>query len=600
MAGCYDCSTPPVWRPRLLGFTMIGERLGPFLIESKLGAGAMGVVYKATHEQTGTPVAIKVIIAEHADKPTAGDRFKRESDILKQFRHPNIVRHVGYGSSERHNLRYYAMEFVPGRTLDQVLEERGPLPWAEVVEIGIQICDALQYAHSRGVVHRDLKPSNLLITEKGLVKLTDFGIAKDLDRTALTGTGRTLGTAAYMAPEQIRGTPEVSHKTDLYALGCVLYQLLTGRPPFEGKTAMILLHKHLEESAPRPSVRATDIPKALDKLIVALLAKDRDERPWDADAAGHTLREIKEKLERKEAVPLVFGPVPENPVRGGTMAPLDATSATSTGSATSNPTRTKPRKAKPKRRDSADSVPDTRQRIETGLLVLALVAALGFGGYMFWPPSASYLHRKAAAGMAGKSRGEWILTRDRYINELERRFPNHPYQEEVQGWKDRILLDQAQGRVRYLENPNFLAVVEPKNDAERAYLDVFRAATERRKALRDDEALALWRNLEAVFRKDPEQRGLALLVKQRGDEIEHTITSRRKAALVDLTKADVYERSGNPEDATRLRLGVVNQFGKLPYMADLVAAATRKLPSPAAEGDSTTDESPAPPTTPAP
>lgn len=580
---------------------MIGERLGPFLIESKLGAGAMGVVYKAIHEPSGTPVAIKVIIAEHADKPTAGDRFRRESDILKQFRHPNIVRHVGFGTSEKRNLRYYAMEFVPGRTLDQVLDARGPLPWAEVVEIGIQICDALQYAHSRGIVHRDLKPSNLLITDKGLIKLTDFGIAKDLDRTALTGTGRTLGTAAYMAPEQIRGTPEVSHKTDLYALGCVLYQLLTGRTPFEGKTAMILLHKHLEEPTPRPSVRATDIPKALDKLIVTLLAKDRDQRPWDADAAGHALREIKEKLEKKEPVPLVFGPVPENPSRGGTKVSHDAAAAALTDNATTNPARTKPRKTKPKRRESVESLPDTRRRIETGLLVLGLVAALGLGGYLLWPPSASYLHHKAAEGMAGKSRGEWILARDRYISELERRFPDHPYQKEVQGWKDRILLDQARGRVRYLENPNFLAVVEPKNDAEHAYLDVFRAAAERHKTMRDDEVLVLWRNLQTVYLKDPEQRGLWLLVKERADKIEQTITSRRNAALADLAKADVYERAGNPDDAIRLRLGVVKQFGKLPYMADLVGLASRKLPpTPAAEDDSPPEEpsaiTPTPPT----
>ena len=111
------------------------------------------------------------------------------------------------------------MEYVDGETLEKIIQDRGALPWREVVELGIQICDALHYAHERGVVHRDLKPSNLMVTADGKIKLTDFGIAKDLDATALTATGRTLGTAAYMAPEQIRGTPAVSHKTDLYAPG---------------------------------------------------------------------------------------------------------------------------------------------------------------------------------------------------------------------------------------------------------------------------------------------------------------------------------------------------------------------------------------------
>ena len=212
----------------------------------------MGVVYRAVYEPTGQQVALKVVSSEVAQRGNSAERFERESDILKQFRHPNIVLHIGTGFSRSRDLRYYAMEFVPGSTLDAVLADEGAMPWQKVVHLGIQICDALQYAHERGVVHRDLKPSNLMVTESGTLKLTDFGIAKDLDRTALTADGRTLGTAAYMAPEQIRGTPAVSHKTDLYALGCVLFQMLTGRPPFEGRSALQLMHKHLDEAPPPP------------------------------------------------------------------------------------------------------------------------------------------------------------------------------------------------------------------------------------------------------------------------------------------------------------------------------------------------------------
>src|SRR3954453_22821790 len=224
---------------------MVGEKLGSFRIEATLGVGAMGVVYKATHEATGRPAAVKVIAKELAQRGKAYERFEREANILKQFRHPNIVRFLALGRYQ--GTSYIAMEFIPGRTLEQELNDRGALPWKEVAELGVQLCEALHYAHEHGVVHRDLKPSNLMVTDKGTVKLTDFGIAKDLDKTALTATGRTLGTAAYMAPEQIRGTPEVSHKTDLYALGCVFFQMLTGQAPFSGASHVVLMHCHLNE-----------------------------------------------------------------------------------------------------------------------------------------------------------------------------------------------------------------------------------------------------------------------------------------------------------------------------------------------------------------
>src|SRR5579871_4257963 len=162
---------------------MIGEKLGSFRIESILGTGAMGVVYRATSETTGKFAAVKVISNEIIQRNRMYERFRRESEILQQFRHPNIVRFLAVGRYQ--GTSYFAMEYVAGETLEQMLEHRGPLPWQEVVNLGSQVCEALHYAHSQSVVHRDLKPSNLMISEKGQVKLTDFGIAKDLDATAL-------------------------------------------------------------------------------------------------------------------------------------------------------------------------------------------------------------------------------------------------------------------------------------------------------------------------------------------------------------------------------------------------------------------------------
>src|SRR5262249_29828649 len=178
----------------------IGETLGSFRIESVLGSGAMGVVYRATNEKTNRIAAVKVLSSEFSpqgsSKTKLRDRFEREAKILEQFRHPGIVRFLAVGRFR--GTSYFAMEYVEGETLERVIHERGALPWREVVDLGIQVCEALHYAHERGIVHRDLKPSNLMVTADGKVKLTDFGIAKDLDATALTATGRTLGTAAYM------------------------------------------------------------------------------------------------------------------------------------------------------------------------------------------------------------------------------------------------------------------------------------------------------------------------------------------------------------------------------------------------------------------
>ena len=294
---------------------MVGEKLGSFLIDGTLGVGAMGVVYRATHEKTGRLAAVKVVIKEVAAKGNAYERFEREAKILQQFRHKNIVQFYAMGRYQ--GTSYIAMEFIAGNTLEQVLADRPALPWTEVADLAIQVCDALAYAHEHGVVHRDLKPSNMMLNEKGVLKLTDFGIAKDLDATALTATGRTLGTAAYMAPEQIRGDSDISHKTDLYQLGCVLYQFLTGRMPFDGTSAVAMMHGHLNGERPVPSHKFKDIPLALgsqlpdippamDELVVRLMAKKAQDRPDNASLIADRLKEIREKLGRGEAVPKLW------------------------------------------------------------------------------------------------------------------------------------------------------------------------------------------------------------------------------------------------------------------------------------------------------
>ena len=189
----------------------------------------MGTVYRAKFHRDGKihPVALKIVALGLLGNEGAMARFDREANILKQLRHPHIVRLYATGAYRK--TPFIAMEFIDGEALDRVLARRGRLGWEEVVAYGKQLCEALQYAHEKGIIHRDLKPSNLMITSDGMLKLTDFGIAKDTDVTALTGQNSTIGTAAYMSPEQCKGDKNLTNKSDLYSLGIVFYELLTGQ-----------------------------------------------------------------------------------------------------------------------------------------------------------------------------------------------------------------------------------------------------------------------------------------------------------------------------------------------------------------------------------
>jgi eukaryotic-like serine/threonine-protein kinase len=277
----------------------VGERVGPFDIEKRIGAGAMGAVYRARYRKTGKQVALKVMLAGGDDNPLALARFEREAEVLKQLDHPNIVRF--YAASQHQGAPYYAMEFIEGEPVDELLERRGRLTWEEVVEIGRQVCAALQHAHDQGIVHRDLKPSNLMITSDGTVKLTDFGIAKDLDVTQLTAAHCTVGTAAYMSPEQCRGERNLSHKSDLYSLGVVLYELLTGRKPFVAETTMDMFLQHVQGKFERPSRLVLDIPVWLDTLVCQLLEKAPEHRPYDAHLVSDALNRVAEKVAAQQS-----------------------------------------------------------------------------------------------------------------------------------------------------------------------------------------------------------------------------------------------------------------------------------------------------------
>ena len=281
---------------------LVGKRIGPFIVDKELGAGAMGAVYRGRHAESGAKVAIKVVGLSLTGNATALKRFKRETSILKQLDHPNIVKLLATGKVQGTPL--FVMEFVEGESLDRVMERRGRISWEDLIPLGQQLCAALQHAHDKGIIHRDLKPANIMMLKDGTIKLTDFGIAKDIDVTALTGANSTVGTAAYMSPEQCRGSADISPQSDLYSMGVMFFELITGRKPFLAETVMDMFMQHTQGQFPRPSKIVMDIPIWLDKLICQLLEKKPEDRPFNASKVGEALGKVKEKWESQQSAGL--------------------------------------------------------------------------------------------------------------------------------------------------------------------------------------------------------------------------------------------------------------------------------------------------------
>ena len=262
----------------------------PFELEEQLGAGGMGVVYRARYVGNNRRVAVKLLPDHVAANPVLAARFAREMELLKDLKHPHIVNCFG-GTTEGKQW-FYAMELVEGGNVESLLKENGRLSWERVIEFAKQTAQALSCAHAHNIIHRDLKPGNLLLTKGGRIKLADFGLALVADEDRLTAAGKTMGTFHYMSPEQIRGKPPLSNRTDLYALGCVIYEMLAGEPPFTGSNAGEILHRHVHDEPPRISAKVRDCPPQLEALILDLLRKDPAERPADADEVERRLGEI--------------------------------------------------------------------------------------------------------------------------------------------------------------------------------------------------------------------------------------------------------------------------------------------------------------------
>lgn len=277
---------------------------GRYLLEERIASGGMGTVFKALDQRLGRTVAFKVLKPELAHDDRSVERFRREARAVAALAHPNIANVYDYG--EDRGSHFIVMELAPGKDLARVLEAEAPLSPERTARIAAQIAAALGHAHSAGVVHRDVKPANVIVSDDHTVKVTDFGIARAAGDSNLTATGTLLGTATYLSPEQAQGVP-LDARSDIYSLGIVMYEMLTGEVPFPGESAINVAMRHLSEDVPAPSETAEGVPAWLDAVVVKATRRD----PLDRFGDGNDLADALAGSETRDTVAL--------PVAGDTV-----------------------------------------------------------------------------------------------------------------------------------------------------------------------------------------------------------------------------------------------------------------------------------------
>jgi serine/threonine protein kinase/formylglycine-generating enzyme required for sulfatase activity len=305
-----------------------GLVFGEYVVLDKLGEGGMGVVLKAQHRRMNRLVAIKVLSSAAMKQAGAVERFHREVQAAAKLEHSNIV--AAYDASEHQGMHYLAMQYVDGKDLATIVKDNGPLGVREAVEYIVQAARGLQYAHEQGIIHRDIKPANLLLDKKGTVKILDMGLARFTGTEAalggaerLTTTGQAMGTCDYMAPEQSLDTHQADARADIYSLGCTLYRLLTGNPPYRGETFAKLFLMHLEAPIPSLCEARPEVPEALDAVYQRMLAKKPEERYQSMAEVVTALEGVLAELSGQSVTAGATADEPSSAVVARTLAFLD-------------------------------------------------------------------------------------------------------------------------------------------------------------------------------------------------------------------------------------------------------------------------------------
>jgi serine/threonine protein kinase len=361
---------------------------GRYELHEVLGRGGMSVVYRATDRVLDRTVAVKVLPAAYAENPVLVERFSREARAVARLSHPNIV--GVYDSGFDRTVHYIVMECVPGVSLSQLLKARGPLAVGEAVEIATAVAHALTAAHEAGIVHRDIKPANIMVEPSGTVKVLDFGIARARDDADLTRATTVLGSAPYMAPEVAMGG-SADERSDIYSLGCVLYEMLTSRPPFLADTARAVMHLHANATPEPVRELRPQVPEGLDALILQMLAKEPAERPQRSVELVPALHEAL-RDQPPQTAPTILAPT--------RVAPPPPSALPETGVAATPPPRTPPAP------DDTTAMPVRGQRSSrrAWLVAVAALAALAAGIAVAVASSSSSNHDQTTSGIQSPPR----------------------------------------------------------------------------------------------------------------------------------------------------------------------------------------------------
>ena len=338
---------------------------GRYELHRRLGRGGMAEVFLARDQLLDRPVAVKVLFPEFATDPAFVERFRREATAAANLNHPNIVGVYDWGEAD--GTYFIVMEYVDGRSLSEILRAEGPLHPDRVADVGADVAAALGFAHRNGVVHRDVKPGNVILTQAGQVKVADFGIARAITATSddnLTQVGTVMGTATYFSPEQARGE-SVDPRSDIYSLGCVLYELVVGRPPFAGDSPVAIAYKHVQESPVPPRHLNVELPVAMEAIILKCLAKNPVNRYPSAEDLRADLRRF------REGSGILAEPVMAAPIDPGatTTVPASTGAVVAAGGGSTG--------AVPAYYDDEDEEPRKSSGLFLGALVVLLVLLAG-------------------------------------------------------------------------------------------------------------------------------------------------------------------------------------------------------------------------------
>ena len=607
------------------------EQLGPYRIERPLGRGGMGTVYAAVDTTTQQPAAVKVLAAMLGREEGFRDRFAAEIESLRLLRHPNIVRLLGYGSEgyePDNELHFYAMELVDGRSLEELLRERRQFEWPEAVDIVQQVCRALKHAHDCGVIHRDIKPANLLLAHDGVLKLSDFGVARLFGNVRLTADGGLLGTAEYMSPEQADGRP-ATQRSDLYSLGSVLYALLTGRAPFRAKTIpeMLNLQRYAD---PEPLERLVPhLPRELVAIVAALLEKDPERRVPTALVLQRRLEALQASSARGDdlrvVVPLIAPGTPSqsmpatqensdasravaesptalvDPPPAERAAPRHASAAVAATSVMPQSLAALPRDVaavgggvtgaiEPPRRRFTVVADDDPLVVEpedhftwiapqTWALVIALASIGVVAWWLLQPPSADELYERLNAA-AKDDRVERLALYDADIDRFLSIYSHDARSDEVYRWREQVeqykLERKFLRQVRRGDRPQALSAME------RAYFEAM--------SVREVAPAACRKKLQALIdlygqpNGDEEVAPLArvcLQMARRQLTALDAQLSQHAALDADVVRERLLQAarqaSTDPAAARRIYRATVDLYGDQPWAADLVEQARREL-----------------------